>query len=433
MNTGNVVATNSATATLRFLTGALLAVLLAAAAIAQTQNGSTLNHQLNQFGLPICLGVSGNNEVNYDMGAGCSTGTLGSLLQDQNGVQYILSNAHVMSPVNAGIGDPIQHPGSFDTIGCANALAIDNTTDLPPGQVVTSAPGTVANLSACASPYAGDPCPNSNLVDAAIAQVIPGQVAPSFLDIPTFNVVVQGPILTSVVIKSGRTTARTAGTIYMVNVTIMVDGAMFQNQIAITPYVPAAIQGGSLGQPGDSGSLVLQNQEIVPTPGAVLGPVGLLFAGGLQMINGFNVNVTFANRIDDVINTFIMNNQLKLKFVPPQACTRYFPPGGDQNSEATESSLKENKGTQAIPLAKEPPPDPKAINAASKIKDRYTAMLMGLPNAVGTGVGLSDTGSRQVVIKLMVSKITDAVRRAVPNSLEGVPVEIEQFTNIHLL
>ncbi len=398
----------------------LLATLLAAFAGAQTQNGSTLNHQLVQFPLPMCLGVSGNNDVNYKKNGTCGTGTLGSLLQDQNGVQYILSNAHVMAPANAGIGDPIQHVGSLDTIACANLFGIDNTTDLPPGNVVTQAPGTVANLTACATPLggAGTPCALSTFVDAAIAAIVPGQVLPSILDIPNFNVVVQGPILNSVVLKSGRTTARTAGTIFMVNVNTF----GMTNQIAITPYVPAGIDVG-FSQGGDSGSLVLQAQQILPTPGYVLGPVGLLWGGCLKVVNGYKTDITLASRMDDVINTFIMNNQLTLKFVPPQACPRYFPPGGAPNSEGAINGAKEEKNTRSILAAKEPPPDPKVVEAVSRIKDRYTAKLMGLPNVMGAGVGLSDTGSGLVVIKLMVRKITDDFKAAVPDRLERVPVE----------
>jgi hypothetical protein len=432
--TRNIVAASFAAATVRLFGCALLALVLPAFAIAQTQNGSILNHQLVQFPLPICLGVSGNNEVNFPAG-NCGTGTLGSLVQDQNGVQYILSNAHVMAPPGGAIGNSIQHVRSLDTINCANAQGIDNTTALPPGAVVTRAPGTVANLSACNSPYAGDPCnrlvaPNIR-VDAAIAQIVPGQVLPSILDIPTFNTVVQGPILNSVVIKSGRTTARTAGKIDMVNVNVNVAGTGFVNQIRIIPYVPAAVLGFGFSQGGDSGSLVLQQQ----TPSMVLGPVGLLFAGGATAIGGINTDVTFANRIDDVINIFIMNNGLTLDFVPPQACPRFFPnssgPSGKQNVQGVMD--KAAKGAQATYVATEPPPDPSVVDAVSKVKDRSTAILMRLPNAVGAGVGLSNTGSRQVVIRLMVSKITDAVKRAVPSKLEGIPIEVDEVTNIHLL
>jgi hypothetical protein len=451
--TRNIVAASFAAATVRLLGCALLVLLLPAFAIAQTQNGSTLNHQLVQSPLAICLGVSGNNEVNFPPPNNvCNAGTLGSLVQDQNGVQYILSNAHVMAPANFAIGNPIQHVGSLDTINCANALGIDNTTALPPGAVVTRAPGTVANLSACADPYPGSACPNSPLgavVDAAIAQIVSGQVLPSILDIPTFNTVVQGPILNSVVIKSGRSTARTAGKIDMVNVGINVAGTAFINQIRIIPYVPAVIGGGGFGQAGgagvaafgkagDGGSLVLQARRILKScnePGPVVGPVGLLFASGTAVIGGFNTNVTFANRLDDVINTFSMNNGKTLQFVPPQACPRFFPnssgPSEEQNLQGVMD--KEAKGAQATYVATEPPPDPSVVDAVSKVKDRSTAILMRLPNAVGAGVGLSNTGSRQVVIRLMVSKITDALKRAVPSKLEGIPIEVDEVTNIHLL
>jgi hypothetical protein len=439
MITTNIVAPSFVAATLRLVSCALL---LPAFAIAQTQNGSTLNHQLVQSPLPICLGVSGNNEANFPPPTNvCNAGTLGSLVQDQDGVQYILSCAHVMAPrPRAAIGNVIRHVGSADTINCGNVVGIDSLTNLPPGAVVMRAPADVANLSFCNSPYLDDPCtrligPNIR-VDAAIAEIIPGQVLPSILDIPTFSTVVQAPIMGSVVIKSGRTTGRTAGIIEMVNMNVEVLGATFVNQIRIAPYVPAAVVGvGGFGQGGDSGSLILQSQGVTSSsvpPNQTLGPVGLLFAMG--NVNGRNV--IFANRMDDVINTFITNNRKTLRFVQPQACPRFFPnpsgPSGEQNLQGV-MDKKEAKGTQATYAANEPPPDPKVVDAVSKVKDRSTAILMRLPNAVGAGVGLSDTGSRQVVIRLMVSKITDDVKRTVPSKLEGIPIEIDEVTDIQLL
>jgi hypothetical protein len=425
MKNGHLTRVRPAEITAQLFTCALLALLLPAVAV--SQNGSTLNHKLNQIGFPICLGVSGYNEVSYNMGAGCNTGTLGSLLEDQNGIQYILSNAHVLAPAGAALGNPIQHVGSADTIACGNALAIDDLTGLPPGMVVTSAPGNVANLSQCAGPN-GAPCHASTLVDAAIAQVISGQVANSILDIPNYRTAVEGPVLDDVVIKSGRTTARTAGKIYMVNVTI--GGLM--NQIAIAPYVPANPYPDGFSQPGDSGSLILQSQGGQGHP--QLGPVGLLWGGYSMAINGITTKLTVASRIDDVLNTFFMNNHLKLSFVKPTKCTVSFPfgekPGDEENNLPAEGNSlgqnpKEDKEMRRIPAMDEVSPDLSVVDAASKVKERYADMLMRMPNVVGTGVGLSSTGSRQVVIKLLVKeKASDELRRVVPPNLAGIPVEI---------
>jgi hypothetical protein len=65
-----------------------------------------------QQAFPIKLGTSG---VNGSVGDCCS-GTLGSLIADQNGKQYILSNNHVLGRLgNAMPGEPVVQPGYVDT------------------------------------------------------------------------------------------------------------------------------------------------------------------------------------------------------------------------------------------------------------------------------------------------------------------------------
>src|SRR5208283_1810136 len=95
---------NFAPFAVQLLTCALLlfnsAVMLCGQGI---DTGPAINHKLVQIqGTPICLGVSGINEVLFPMGV-ASTGTLGSLVQDINtGTQYILSNSHVLNPLMMG-------------------------------------------------------------------------------------------------------------------------------------------------------------------------------------------------------------------------------------------------------------------------------------------------------------------------------------------
>jgi len=99
---------------------------------------------------PIALGTSGVNANSQD----CCSGTLGSLLVDQKGKQYILSNNHVMGRVgHAMAGEAIVQPGFVDTF-------CDFST-----------PKTVANFTAAP--------PINSGVDAAIAQVLPGAVDPA--------------------------------------------------------------------------------------------------------------------------------------------------------------------------------------------------------------------------------------------------------------
>ncbi len=86
---------------------------------------------------PIELGVSGGNINSFLMHhTACTSGTLGSEVQDGNGKKFILSNNHVLADVNkAKRGDLIVQPGLAD-VACvktpseavANFTARSNST-----------------------------------------------------------------------------------------------------------------------------------------------------------------------------------------------------------------------------------------------------------------------------------------------------------------
>src|ERR1700681_285929 len=106
----------------------------------------------------IHLGTSGSN-ANDSSTSGrmitCCGGTLGSLVT-RGGTQFILCNTHVLARSDmAQLNDPIIEPGLIDTATCT-----------------TSGARTVANLSAFYNLESG-PSPK---IDAAIAQVVPGNV-----------------------------------------------------------------------------------------------------------------------------------------------------------------------------------------------------------------------------------------------------------------
>ena len=80
--------------------------------------GVTSNPAGHQGQLPTLmpLGSSGGNNNDFDaLGntiADCCSGTLGSLIQDNGGRQYVLSNNHVLARSDhATVGDPIVQPG----------------------------------------------------------------------------------------------------------------------------------------------------------------------------------------------------------------------------------------------------------------------------------------------------------------------------------
>jgi hypothetical protein len=194
-----------------------------------------------------------------------TAGTLGCLVE-KNGETYILSNNHVLANSNvAAIGDKIIQPGSLDG-GFSPSENIATLSDFKQLDFTGAA----------------------NNIDAAIAKLdnVIG-VDKDVIDIGVVKKKTKNAALYQSVRKHGRTTGHTIGVVNDLSVDIWVNyggnRAWFENQIAII-----GVGGKDFSQGGDSGSLIVDAVS--------LNPVGLLFAGG----NG----ITFANRIDDVLNHF---------------------------------------------------------------------------------------------------------------------------------
>jgi hypothetical protein len=223
---------------------------------------------------PIPLGISGGNIHDMD-GFYCCGGTLGSLVEDAAGNQYILSNNHVIGRSGrATVGDAIVQPGLLD-VGC-QTIPGDAVADLT----------TWVDLK-----YKG----GTNLVDGAIAAVRPGMVDPSGAvhSIGTLSADTLPASIGLAVQKSGRTTGHTFGTVSSLDATVSVSyptrcggnrgkTATFVNTFFVTP--------GSFSAGGDSGSLIVESGGGSPRA------VGLLFAG--------SSSYTIANPIDHVLDAF---------------------------------------------------------------------------------------------------------------------------------
>ena len=165
-------------------------------------------HRLDQT-FPLQLVTSGGNINDFSKGF-CFGGTLGALVQEADGNQYILSNNHVLARTNrAAIGEDIIQPGLIDqSPACAkdtNDAVADLSAFIP---ILFKTKRTIP----------------INTVDAAIAQVRQGRVDPtgSILDIEVINGETLAPTLNLAVKKSGRTSGLTSGTISAVNVTVYV-------------------------------------------------------------------------------------------------------------------------------------------------------------------------------------------------------------------
>jgi hypothetical protein len=252
-----------------------------------------------QLASPKQLGSSGGNNNDYDLQrsqiADCCGGTLGSLIQDANDRQYLLSNNHVLARSDhATVGDTIVQPGLID----------NNCT--PYGEGAGTSP--VGTLTAWLPLNAA-----STNADAAIAQVASGTVDPggNILELGTRqsdgSLGAAPPGISSTagngeraslglaVAKSGRTTGLTCAFVSALGLDVDVD--YFTDCAETKPYLTKtytdqlAVTGNQFSDAGDSGSLIVDaaNAE----------PVGLFFAGGTDAAG---VSEGIASPAPDVLN-----------------------------------------------------------------------------------------------------------------------------------
>jgi hypothetical protein len=246
----------------------------------------------------MLLGSSGGNNSDFDENGNtivdCCSGTLGALVQDASGRQYILSNNHVLARSDhAQVGDSIVQPGLID----------NNCTPNGDG------PGTVPVAALSAWLPLRSALTN---VDAAIAQVASHTVDPtgSILEFgtrqPDGSLAAAPPGISSTsgrgesaglqmrVAKSGRTTGLTCGKVTAIDLDVSVD--YYRDCAETKPYLTKtfnnqiAVSGDRFSDAGDSGSLLVDaaNAE----------PVGLFFAGGLD---ASGVSHAIANPAGDVL------------------------------------------------------------------------------------------------------------------------------------
>lgn len=314
---------------------------------------------------PIQLGTSGGWQSDIANGC-CCGGTLGSLVEDSNGIQYILSNYHVFAGNRnhtdkfwSKIAERIIQPGLID-VSCDGSSA----------QIV-------AQLSSWSDPF-------SNNIDAAIAEVSSNMVSKegAILKIGTISNVTMPPSLALRIKKSGRTTGLTRSEITGLDGTIFVsyDDECRGNPIGtarLTGQIVISNRGGKFIAGGDSGSLLVEDAFFNPRA------IGLLFAGSFS--------VAIANPIEDVLDYFSVN----MVGTP-----------GIQGAE--------------LPVA--------VIENAKKVKAHNAMRFERVPRAVGHGIGLDR--KNRVVIKVYVEEDTPEVRAAVPDSVDGIPVEIDETGRI---
>jgi hypothetical protein len=338
--------------------------------------------------LPIKLGASGVNAKTGD----CCSGTLGSLLVDQKGNQYILSNNHVIGRVgNAAPGEPIVQPGYVDTL-CNFTL-----------------PKTVANFTIA-------PSITSSNVDAAIAEVVPGAVDNqgeiiglggiasdgSYISAPPANTTVPAVIGMSVA-KSGRTTGLTCGTVLGINGTIVIElPAECGNTTPMSVPFHGQVVMDSLVRPGDSGSLIVEAGTARPTA----------LVAGLTTDGRF----TTGNPATDVLAALNnSNNGSTFSFVGsgqhPVSCPALL--GSSQRSSLQASSKADLSFIPAEEIAH-----------VMEVQRKYENDVMLDASVIGMAIGKSDTDPLHASFLVFVE--AGKAPKHLPTSLDGVPVRLIQ-------
>ncbi len=313
-------------------------------------------------GRPIVLGISGGN-INSVQGSCCS-GTLGALVHDIKGKQYVLSTNTVLARgsvtpgrFHALVGEKIVQPGLVET-QCAK----DATT-------------TIANLTRWV-PLRFGLFNNSNTVDAAIAKVVANKID---ADGTIFNI---GPISANTipynqlqighyVQKMGRTTCLTEGQVDAIDATAKVaygslgcrtyanGHATFYHQILIFPVGSFA----SFGNGSDSGSMVL-TEESCPRA------IGMVFAaaGSLTLVNPID-------RVLKALNVALVNGCTNSGGPPPAAA-------GFTSDEATQA-LRES------------------MEQVRLVKDRNEDVLLKLDNVAATAIGRGDREGQAAMLVML--------------------------------
>ncbi len=312
-----------------------LALLLSSSAAATASS-------CGSYGRPIPLGVCGSSVRKH---CGCNTGTLGSTVKDSSGKQYSLSNNHVLALWNTGVtGDQITQPDC----------------------VTGSSTTTVAKLTKFITlSTRGD-----NTVDAAIAQVVSGQVntTDNILDIGSVSSTI-GCASQLPVQKQGAGSGRTNGSIVFCTDMLAPTDPCTGNTYNFINVISALMN--VIPQHGDSGALLVTQG----TPQAV----GLIFAtGGSEL---------FANPITTVLSDF--------------GVTMAGPSG-------------------AVAPTTLPPPSDEEI-AMEGVISSYGHDLMKIPGVWGVGGRMGSDG--RWLIKVSVEAVTPEIS-AIPSTLGGFPVVI---------
>jgi hypothetical protein len=362
-------------------------------------SSNPMAHQELQPAL-MSLGNSGGNNSDYDAHgntiADCCSGTLGALVQDNAGHQYVLSNNHVLAKSDHGtVGDSIVQPGLIDNnctpngVGPGTLPVANLTLWVPLKSAQTNVDAAIAQTASRTVESAGNILElGTRQADGSLAAAAPGVSSTSGRG--------ETAGLQMRVAKSGRTTGLTCGGVSAVNLDVAVD--YFSDCAETHPYTTKiftnqlGISGDRFSDAGDSGSLVVDS--------ATAEPVGLFFAGGADTAG---VGHGVANPAGDVLNALgaAAGTGASFTFVGgadhPVSCLNYGNSAIRSAQELTLSDSEITRGQQAL----------------------FTARSLTNPAAgiLGVSMGKSTDHAGEAAVLVYVS---DRAKAAVPATIDGV-------------
>jgi hypothetical protein len=365
-----------------------------------------------QLTRPTPMGVDGSNSVlafATTGPAGCSNinGTLGAIVSDQSGTQYILSAAHVLALGKTGILatgslQPVTQPALLHAVTECNQVTPALIASIQVARLSTVVP---LNFTGSFSQ-----------ADAAIAQVLPGTVSSSIVGIPTFSGVQLTVVKAGLQLqKSGAKTGNTIGHVKKINIPVHYPTCRHQptgkaltaatcglHEIKIANVIE--VKPTNFGINGDSGSLVL-------TVGSCPQPVGLLIAK--------NSNVAFVEPIGPTMSALMSaGGYSSLSVVQGGG-------GCTPTTSQVQNFGDDNSADFTLQDATIPDQDvAQALSAAPNLQmflDDFCALFQGV-NIDGVGVDLSvSPAALDVVVDSAAS--LDPFHQCIPASFGGVPVE----------
>ena len=363
---------------------------------------------------PSFLGVSGGNinsvSIQKTGAVSCSAGTLGSLVQDSNGTEYVLGSNYVLARASgkksAKAHEPIVQP-SLPDLGCWQ-----DTTD------------TVAQLSKWVPINFSK---GENQMDAAIAKVVPAVPQPNASPVPgvwpdgrilNLGVNGSGPYYGYVsttpfpyddltdgmfVMKMGRTSCLTAGKIDAFDAMGLViypagsnqastGVARFNHQILVIGADPTTGTPASFASTGDSGSLVVTLTDGFYCPQAV----GMVFAGVSGGSADSGGEIVAVSPIQTILNKF------GVSLVGDSSCTPAAP------SILTASADIPANISDTLRAS---------IERVRNVKRIHGPTLLKMRGVVA--VGISTGGSDHAALNVYLKRDTPQIRRSVLAEIGG--------------